>query len=384
MLLITNGTKSFKKGVKVQDIKASIINRENRKYWYVMYYVYFENNIVKKFEESSKVLKTEKTLKYMQTKYLPAWIARRQGELNLKTNTSKKFSYFYEKYLKLHEQDKSFHNRIYIYRKVYDFFKDFDIHKITRLMIKEYLSSLNIKDRTKKDYLACLKGVIDIAMDAEIVNTNVAANITFKASEKEPVLPFSVIEVSLLLEKSEGMFRNYLGIALYTGMRSGEILGLMHQDILDDRITIKRSISKGRITTPKTLGSIRDIPMFEAIKPFIESQKKLSQSLYLFDYDKVFIQDVSFFKRRWHQLVKDCSIEYRKLYSTRHTFITAMLNSQKFKIMEIAAIVGHTSPEMIMKNYAGFIKDSHLKVDTNIDLFKNISDTLSDTLKIKF
>ena len=384
MSLITNGTKSFKKGARVQNIKASIINRENRKFWYVVYYVYFENGTVKKIEESSKVLKTEKTLKYMQTKYLPAWIAHKKEELNLNTYTSKKFSYFYEKYLKLHEQDKSFHNRIYIYRKVYDFFKDCDIRKITRLMIKEYLSSLdNIKDRTKKDYLVCIKGIIDIAMDAEIINKNVAANITFKASEKESIHPFSAKEVSLLLEKSDVMFRNYLGIALHTGMRSGEILGLMHQDILDDRISIKRSISKGRITTPKTSRSIRDIPMFEAVKPYLESQKKISKSLYLFDYNKVFIQDVSFFKRRWHQLIKECAIEYRKLYSTRHTFITAMLNSEKFKIMEIAAIVGHTSPEMIMKNYAGFIKDSHLKVDTNIDLFKNVSDTFSDTLKIR-
>ncbi|ABB44079.1 Phage integrase [Sulfurimonas denitrificans DSM 1251] len=368
----------------MQNIKVSIINRENRKYWYVMYYVYFENSVVKKFEESTKVLKTEKTLKYMQTQYLSPWIARKQEELNIKTNVSKKFSYFYEKYLKLHEEDKSFHNRIYVYRKVNDFFKDFDINKITRLMVKEYLSSFdNIKDRTKKDYLSCIKSVIDIAMDAEIVNKNVATDITFKASEKELIHPFSTDEVSLLLEKSHGMFRNYLGIALHTGMRSGEILGLMHQDILNDRITIKRSISKGRITTPKTIGSIRDIPMFEAVKPFIESQGKLSKSLYLFEHDGVFIKDASFFKRRWHQLVEDCGIEYRKLYSTRHTFITAMLNSGKFKIMEIAAIVGHTSPEMIIKNYAGFIKDSHLKVDTSIDLFKNVSDTFSDTLKIK-
>ena len=69
-------------------------------------------------------------------------------------------------------------------------------------------------------------------------------------------------------------------------------------------------------------------------------------------------------------------MEYRKLYTTKHTFITTMLNSEKFKIMEIAAIVGHTSAEMIMKNYAGFIKDSHLKVNTNVDLFKDVSDTL--------
>lgn len=39
--------------------------------------------------------------------------------------------------------------------------------------------------------------------------------------------------------------------------------------------------------------------------------------------------------------------------------------------MEVAAIVGHSSPEMIMKNYAGFIKDNHLKIDTSVDLFKS-------------
>ena len=36
---------------------------------------------------------------------------------------------------------------------------------------------------------------------------------------------------------------------------------------------------------------------------------------------------------------------------------------------------------MIMKNYAGFIKDNHLKIDTSIDLFKNVSDTLKKSLK---
>lgn len=60
-----------------------------------------------------------------------------------------------------------------------------------------------------------------------------------------------------------------------------------------------------------------------------------------------------------------------------------MLNSGKFQIMDIAAIVGHTSPQMIMANYAGFIKDSHLKVNTNVDLFENSSDKSSDTSKFK-
>lgn len=54
-----------------------------------------------------------------------------------------------------------------------------------------------------------------------------------------------------------------------------------------------------------------------------------------------------------------------------------MLNSGgKFKIMDIAAIVGHVSPQMIMTKYAGFIKENHLKIDTSLEIF-------SDSLKFK-
>lgn len=137
------------------------------------------------------------------------------------------------------------------------------------------------------------------------------------------------------------------------------------------------------MTAPKTIGSIRDIPMFEAVKPYLKEQMKRSQSLYLFDNDKKHINDISYFRRQWRTLIKNSGIPYRKIYNTRHTFITAMLNSGQVKIMELAAIVGHTSPRMIMSNYAGFIQDNHLKIDTNINLFEiKAGDTLGDTMEL--
>lgn len=380
-MLIVNGTKSFNdKEKNVLDINASILNRGNRNYWYVRYQVFFKNGNVKKGETSTHVLKSEQNLKYMKSKYLPAWIAKELEKLKVATKTKKVFSYYLEKFLTIHESDKSFNNRIGVYNRVNKFFGDKVLTEIKTLTVKEYLASLNLRNSSKRDYLACIKGTLDIALDDEAIDRNVAFGIRFKREEKSPINVFSIDEISLLLNKSDGMFRNYIGIALNTGMRSGEILGLMHSDILEDRITVKRSVSKGRITSPKTLRSVRDIPMLDSVRPFIESQKKLSNSLYLFEYDGAFIKDASYFKRRWHQLIKDCGIEYRKLYSTRHTFITAMLNSEKYKIMDIAAIVGHTSPEMIMKNYAGFIKGNHLKVDTSTDLYNDTKELFGGTL----
>jgi len=42
--------------------------------------------------------------------------------------------------------------------------------------------------------------------------------------------------------------------------------------------------------------------------------------------------------------------------------------------MEIAAIVGHTSSQMIIANYAGFIRDEHLKINTTLNLFEHSLD----------
>ncbi len=382
MALIVNSAKSPQKGdFKVTNIKASILDRGSRKHWYIRYQVFFENKNIETKEESSRVLKTEKSLKYMQTKYLPAWISKKQNELSLQKFESKKFSYFFQKYLTEHDADKGFLNRLPIYRKVVQHFGDFEVSKINRQMVKEFLLSLgDIKNDSKKKYLTCIRGVLDIALDSELITKNVAKDITFTKETKEAINPFSKDEISLLLEKADGMFKNYIGIAFYTGMRSGEILGLMYGDILTDRITVKRSISRGNITSPKTIGSIRDIPIFDSAKLFIRNQmKQSSKSLYLFSQNGSNIDDISFFRYRWRELLKSCNIPYRTIYNTRHSFITAMLNSGKFRIMDIAAIVGHTSPQMIMTRYAGFIKENHFKIDTKFELF---SDSFGDTIEI--
>lgn len=72
------------------EIKAYIIDKKNRNFWYVKYQMIFENEIVKK-EESSKVLKTEKTLKFMQTKYLPAWTYQKLDKYQKEKNMLLRF-----------------------------------------------------------------------------------------------------------------------------------------------------------------------------------------------------------------------------------------------------------------------------------------------------
>jgi integrase len=111
--------------------------------------------------------------------------------------------------------------------------------------------------------------------------------------------------------------------------------------------------------------------MFEKVRPFIKDQMKRSKSLYLFDHEGHYISDISVFrKRKWHKLLRDLDIEYCRIYCTRHTFITAMLNSNQYKLLTIAKIVGHNTIETLIENYAGFIKDDHLKINVEMDIFR--------------
>jgi integrase len=86
---------SIKEEENVQEIlDAIIINRTDRKYWYVKYQVIFDNNTVKTLQESTKVLKNEKSQRFMQSRYLPAWILQKKENLHCKNTQEKTFEYY--------------------------------------------------------------------------------------------------------------------------------------------------------------------------------------------------------------------------------------------------------------------------------------------------
>jgi len=72
-------------------------------------------------------------------------------------------------------------------------------------------------------------------------------------------------------------------------------------------------------------------------------------------------------------LLKECEIEYRKIYATRHTFIVSMLKYSNLSILEVAQLAGHSSTQMIIQNYGKFIKGEHLQIDRKIQLFSTDS-----------
>jgi integrase len=65
-------------------------------------------------------------------------------------------------------------------------------------------------------------------------------------------------------------------------------------------------------------------------------------------------------------------MEKRKLYSTRHTFATTMLQNSIVSINELAGLLGHSSPRITLSYYASVIDSKTIDLGKNFDLFDTI------------
>jgi len=283
------------------------------------------------------------------------------GEIHKKK--PKNFGYYFEIFLKRKSMLRSYSKKIDQWNITNNFFKDTDIDKITRLDLKNFLFDLPIKAISKKPYRVCLIQVFEMAIDDGVIRTNPALNISLPQEEKKDITYFSKDEVKIILKNAEGVMKPFLYLALNTGMRPEEILGLQMGDIQDGKIDIKRVRTCGKITHPKTRKSIRRIPCPD----FVIEEVKKYQSDNIFIFGK--FDDVAKLRYKWVMLLKKCEIEYRKMYSCRHTYATMMLLSGIVSLNELAGLLGHSTPAITLSYYASAIDAKTIDLGKDFDLF---------------
>jgi len=335
-------------------------------------YIQYELN-GKNIQKSTKLKDTKENRRLLEYEVIPVLTTKLlNNEFDIKKpKLFQEYSIFYLREKKHLKTIKTLTNQVDV---INQYFKNKRIDTLTRYDIKMWVQE-RLETNTPKtvnNYLSIVRGIINVAIDMEIIKNNVAENIKLPTHIKKDIEPFSSIEVKKLLSSADEYFLKYfLAISFYTGMRTGEVLALMQSDInLETKtISIKRALTDGEIGTPKTLKSIREVPILNDLVPFLNEMKKTSTWLFPKKDGLHYSALGGHHKKEWRKLLKECDISYRKIYVTRHTFIVSMLKNSDLSIMEIAQIVGHTSTQMIIQNYAKFIKGEHLKIDRDLTLF---------------
>lgn len=281
----------------------------------------------------------------------------------IKKQKPKKFEHYYILFLKRKNANSSYDKKRHQWDIANQYFKDRDIDKITRLDIKSFILNMPIKSTSKGIYKSALIEIFEMAIDDGVLDINPAVNIKLPPDPKKEVDYFTKDEVAVLLSNAVGVMRPYLLLALHTGMRPEEILGLQIGDISDGRIDIKRVRTRGRIQHPKTRNSIRKIPCPD----FVINEVVKIQSDHIFLFGK--IDDVSHLHHEWWKLLKVCGFEKRRLYSCRHTFATIMLQDRIVSVNELAGLLGHSTPKITLSHYASVIDAKTIDLGRDFDLF---------------
>ena len=260
---------------------------------------------------------------------------------------------------------------------VLPYFKRFKLSQIKAMDIKAWQAKL-LKSGLSAKRVIHLRGILNgILQDAymdELIDKNPISLVKRPKMTKTEVYPFSLEEIETLIRSADGWFKNFLKIAFFTGMRTGELIGLKWEDINLESgyIKVKRSIRNGVIGLTKN-GKAREVDILPIVAEALRSQFRYTGLMggYVFvnQYGRHYRESDSIKRTNWKPLLLACKIDYRILYHTRHTFASIMLQ-QGEEIGWVSHMMGHADIHTTLTKYAKYIPRKKKKRATFIDELK--------------
>lgn len=305
--------------------------------------------------------------------------------------------------------------------QIYPYIGDMPINNITAADLKIVLNEIMLSGKSystwKKAYLL-LNEYFRYLEREDIIDKNPMRNVEMvkkanylsaQGKENKPqnelVTVFTPKEIELLKKEAFKHYGNgkpmYKQSAVYflmlnTGLRRGEVCGLLNSDIdLEKRVLhVRRAVKEyyrrngmekvsGQETKagpPKSATSVRDVPLNDTA---IEMINRLREEVYLGE-DAPLIPDENggYLKpinllRRFYRLQTAAGIpkkEQKGLHALRHTFATTLINGIKqsdgsiksLTVKQVADLLGHTTTEITELYY---VKKDNTKLEGLTDAF---------------
>jgi integrase len=290
-----------------------------------------------------------------------------------------KFNYYASLYLEFKEHElklSTFDKYQGIVKSRFEAFNDLPINEIKPSDVKRWLYSINdVGNKSKRHYLGVLSGIFQEALFDEVIEKNPCKIIKLPKYDTPKINPFTSDEVSLIMSScEENNFKYYVAIAFYTGMRSGEIIGLKKSDIdfKNKLIYVQRSRNYYGETTPKTKYSIREIPILDLLMPYLVELYSKNDHEYLFVtyQNKPYIDTHVFVNDYWRPLLLSLDMPYRRPYNTRHTFASNMLHNNLVTPVQLAQLLGHANTEMVYNVYVNYLEENYKDFDRSISIYR--------------
>lgn len=276
------------------------------------------------------------------------------------------FGRLYDIFIEHKSKDVSQHTmlRYKIVKSHFSDLEDMQISKIKAFDIQVVINNLkHLSALSKQSYLKTIKTVFNFAINSlECLHTNPADKVELPTIEKKKYLIVTkeqfYKDIYPLLQKRKDIALVYK-VALSTGMRCGEILGITYDAVKSDRIIVDKqwnlvSPGKNGFKKLKTNNSYREVPISpELYRELIEYKKEhlhISKRLFYT------INKSSDIRQVFNATFKNTKYEKLRLHDMRHSFVSILIE-QGLDFKSISEIIGDTL-ETTMRIYSHMNSDS--------------------------
>lgn len=254
------------------------------------------------------------------------------------------------------------------YRKIVNhqlipWFGDLSVSELKRKHVRDKLETLEATNKRLANIQSVLRSALSSAIDDEIIEINPLANWCFKRKEAprvdETIDPFSPDEQAALISAANGQARNYIQFAIWTGMRTSEIVALNWTDIdfLRGVVVVNKALTQSADApeVTKTAAGTREVKLLGPALEAIQSQKSFTylKGEEIFqnpNHNARWKGDEPIRQTMWNHVIKRSGVRYRNPYQTRHTYASMMLSAGEHP-MWVAKQMGHSDWTMIAKVY---------------------------------
>lgn len=249
-----------------------------------------------------------------------------------------------------------------------------------------------------------IRGVLSSAYEYAIENSYSKDNPVLKSkmpsfahSIKSDVPEYSAEQVRKLLlfaKENDSHIYIFLLLALYTGLRKGELLALTWDDVDYDKKLLRVNKSRtgsrkaitAQITTPKTESSNRKIPLNDTVLEALKAEKKRQDEhaeILGNDYDKSgnFIirtvlgkpyVNLSAINRVVNRLTEKAGLPHCTIHGFRHS-VASILDDNGVPIQDISVLLGHESVQTTERIYINRRKTAKAETIETLDNAINLN-----------
>jgi integrase len=218
------------------------------------------------------------------------------------------------------------------------------------------LTEINLSNKTINDILIVLNLAFRYGQDVYEIST---PKICYLRENKKEMRVLSVDEQRALTEylnDDTDVYKFGILLALYTGMRIGELCALQWEDITDNHIQINKTLmriktdngkTEIKIGTPKSESSKRFIPTPQCLLPLIN---KFRKNGYVLSTEKLEFTEPRLLQIKFKNIITKCQIENVNFHALRHTFATRCVEAG-VDVKTLSEILGHSDVKTTLNRY---------------------------------